>query len=225
MCSFDSRHDRAWQGWRYAKENSYTLQALPATVGVQQARIARRSCNPVQLRESTVSASQVAGPIVRVRSLVRKVHDGQTGRTAHPRTEAYQKQPLRFAVDPLPDMSIAYFALDNVQYHGANVSIAWDPTGQHHVSTTRCLAAQPPTTTPNECRSLLTTAATAAAAATAATSPSCTPPRTCFGRVPRVPAYYVKSPSPQLRAISHIAQAENWNTSRLFECENRFRDR
>ena len=51
-----------------------------------------------------------------------------------------------FAVDPLPDTSIAYFALDNVQYHGANVSIAWDPTGQQHVSTTRCLAAQPPTT-------------------------------------------------------------------------------
>jgi hypothetical protein len=37
-----------------------------------------------------------------------------------------------FIVEPLADASIKYFALDNVAYHGHNLSIAYDSQGQRY---------------------------------------------------------------------------------------------
>lgn len=37
-----------------------------------------------------------------------------------------------FSVMPLVDDSMEYFALDNVAYHGHNLTIAWDPTGARY---------------------------------------------------------------------------------------------
>eukprot|EP00041_Stephanoeca_diplocostata_P031138 m.963503 g.963503 ORF g.963503 m.963503 type:complete len:887 (-) comp23896_c0_seq2:3267-5927(-) len=48
-----------------------------------------------------------------------------------------------FLVHPLVDDSVTWFALDNVAYHGHNISISWDPKGQRHFSPPRAKPCPP----------------------------------------------------------------------------------